>query len=606
MKFKRNNSSKNYLFKNKKEVNNIKLYKSKIFQNNTSFCIFKLILIIILYSPILAFKEIILKKLNYISEITLTIRGIGEQRILNENNGFNNPPSEILVNGVKQNNTDFKVYGLTDPINNIILKCDYEIINCNFMFFNLSNIIEIDLSKFNSQKVTKMEQMLKGCISLTSINLMNLNTSLVDDMRDLFADCISLKSLDLSNFNTESVSLISRLFFNCSSITSLDLSSFDTSKVTKMESMFAYCNSLTSLDLRNFNTSRVTDMSSMFRDCKSLVILNLDNFDTSSVINMDRMFASCRVLISLNLKHFDTSRVTDMNNMFFNVKILTSLDLSNFNTSLVVNMNKMFSGCSGLISLNLNNFKTSLVEDMSQMFNKCPNLISLNIDNFDTSKVNDMSNMFSNCPSLISLNLINFNTSSLKNWNQMFLNDDNLIKFCFNEELIPEIISALNSTNPNYINHCSDICFERNQKIKITENKECVYDCKDSIYKFEYNDMCYNSCPKGTHSLVNNKYLCEKCSPITFFNKSCKINVNDLYEENEIIKEIRDELLYGTIDGSLYSLIFNTIIKEKQDLIVEEDNMICQLTSTYNQNNNEYFNLSKILLGDCEKKLKKY
>ena len=33
-----------------------------------------------------------------------------------------------------------------------------------------------------------------------------------------------------------------------------------------------------------------------------------------------------------------------------------------------------------------------------------------------------------------------------------------------------------------------------------------------------------------------------------FFNKTCKINVNDLYEENEIIKEIRYELMYGTID----------------------------------------------------------
>jgi hypothetical protein len=130
---------------------------------------------------------------------------------------------------------------------------------------------------------------------------------------------------------------------------------------------------------------------------------------------------------------------------------------------------------------------------------------------------------------------MNFNTSSLIKWNEMFSNDYNLVKLCFNEELIPEIASALNNTNPNYINYCSDNCFERNQKLKITENKECVDDCKDSIYKFEYDNMCFISCPKGTHSLINNKYLCEKCIPVTFFNKSCKINFNDLYEENEII-----------------------------------------------------------------------
>jgi len=607
IKFKNNNISKNCFHQNKKFLNNAILYKTKLFQNNNfSFFIYKLILIIILYSPILTFKEIILKRLNSISEITLTIRGMGEQKILNNEHGFNSPPSEILVNGVQQNNTDYKVYGLTDLINNITLRWDYQVLNCRCMFLNLPNITEIDLSKFNSEKVTKMEQMFKGCISLTSINLINLNTSLVDDMRDLFADCISLKSLDLSNFSTESVTLISRMFYNCSSITSLDLSNFDTSKMIKMDSMFAYCNSITSLDLRNFNTSKVIDMSSMFRDCKSLIFLNLNNFDTSSVTDMNRMFASCRALISLYLKNFDTSRVTDMTSMFFNLIELTTLDLSNFNTSLVTNMNKMFNGCIQLISLNLNNFETSSVVDMSKMFDKCYKLISLNIDNFDTSKVNDMSNMFSDCPSLISLNLMNFNTSSLNNWNQMFLNDVNLVKFCFNEELIPEIVLALNITNHNYINYCSDICFEKNQIVKITGNKECVYNCNESIYKFEYNDMCYNSCPKGTHGLINNQFLCEKCNPISFFNKSCKINVNDLFEENEIIKEIRDELMYGDIDGPFYSLIFNTIIEEKQDLIVEEDNMICQLTSTYNQNNNEYSNLSIILLEDCEKKLKIY
>ena len=47
-----------------------------------------------------------------------------------------------------------------------------------------------------------------------------------------------------------------------------------------------------------------------------------------------------------------------------------------------------------------------------------------------------------------------------------------------------------------------------------------------------------------------------------------------------------------------------TIIEKKQDLIVEEGNMIFQLTSTYNQNNNEYFNYSIIILDDCEKNLK--
>ena len=607
IKFKSNNRTKNYLFKNKKVLNNSILYKSKIFPNNIFlFNIFKIILIILFYSPILALKEIILRKLNYISEITLIVKGSGDQRILDNKNGFNSTPSEVLVNGINQIKFDSKIYGLTNTINTITLRWNYTFKDCSFMFYNLPNIIEVDLSKFNSQRVKKMVKMFQDCISLTSINLNNLDTSSVLDMRDLFASCISLKSLNLSNFDTKSVTLIGQLFYNCSSITSLDLSNFNTSNVRKMDSMFAYCISLTSLDLSNFNTSKVSDMSAMFKDCKSLKILNLGNFKTSSVTDMNRMFASCKELISLNLKSFKTSSVKDMKNMFFSLKKLTSLDLSNFDTSSVTNMNRMFAGCSGLISLNLNNFRTPVVQDMGQMFDNCLKLISLNIDNFDTLKVSDMSYMFSDCPSLISLNLKSFKTSSLTKYTNMFLNNSNLVKYCFIEESIPEIVSDLNKSNPNYINYCSDICFETNKAIKFTRDKECVHDCKDSIYNYEYNDMCYNSCPKGTHNLDNNNYICEKCSPITFFNKSCKININELYEKSEIIKEIRDQLMYDTIDSPFYTLLFNTINEEKQDLIIEEDSMVYQITSSYNQKNNEYYNYSVILLGDCENKLRQY
>ena len=607
IKFKSNNLPKKNLFKNKKFINNFKLFKLKTFQNNNFFLnIFKLTLIILFYSPLLALKEVILRKLIYISEITLTIKGSGDQIILDKNNGFNNTPSEILVNGVKQRKLGFKVYGLTNSINIITLRWDYEFKSCNYMFFNLTNITQIDFSKFNLTKITKMVKMFEACISLTSINFNNFDTSSVADMRNLFANCISLKSLDLSHFSTESASRMENLFYNCSSITSLDLSKFVTSKVTSMNNMFSYCTSLTTLDLSNFDTSKVNDMSYMFKDCKSLKFLNLDNFNTSSVMNMNRMFSSCRVLISLNLKSFETSLVNDMGNMFFNLKILTTLDLSNFDTSLVTNMNMMFNGCSGLISLNLNNFRTSLVVDMAQMFHNCQNLISLNIDNFNTTRVANMSYMFSDCLSLISLNLMSFNTSSLTQGNQMFINNSNLVKYCFMKESIPQIVSDLEKRNPNFINDCSDICFEKNQKIKFIENKECVYDCKDSIYNHEYNDICYNSCPIGTHNLLNNNYLCEKCSPTSFFNKSCKININDLYEQSEIIQEIRDELMYSTEYSPLYTLVFNTINEEKQDLIIEEDNMVYQLTSSYNQNNNEYYNYSVILLGDCENKLRKY
>ena len=46
-------------------------------------------------------------------------------------------------------------------------------------------------------------------------------------------------------------------------------------------------------------------------------------------------------------------------------------------------------------------------------------------------------------------------------------------------------------------------------------------------------------------------------------------------------------------------------LKEKKDLIVEEDNIIYQLTSTENQEKKENINNSTINLGECENILKK-
>ena len=54
------------------------------------------------------------------------------------------------------------------------------------------------------------------------------------------------------------------------------------------------------------------------------------------------------------------------------------------------------------------------------------------------------------------------------------------------------------------------------------------------------------------------------------------------------------------------NLIESVIKGEKEDLIIEDNEFIYQITSTENQNNNKYNEISSIKLGDCENKLKKY
>ena len=204
----------------------------------------------------------------------------------------------------------------------------------------------------------------------------------------------NILDLDLSNFDTSKVTNMDSMFHGMSSLTSLNLSSFDTSQVTKMTWMFLGMSSLTSLNLSSFDTSNVTNMISMFHSMSNLTSLNLSSFNTSQVTDMQYMFFGMRNLTTLNLSSFDTSKVTNMSGMFGNMSSLTTLDLSNFNTSKVTNMSNMFSGMRDLTTLDLSNFNTSKVTNMSNMFSDMRDLTTLDLSSFDTSQVTSMQTMF--------------------------------------------------------------------------------------------------------------------------------------------------------------------------------------------------------------------
>ena len=170
------------------------------------------------------------------------------------------------------------------------------------------------------------------------------------DSSNMFHYLPDLSSLDLSSFDTSRVTDMRYMFSELSSLADLNLSNFDTSKVTNMESMFDGMSKLTSLDLSSFDTSHVTNMSLMFSFASKLVSLNLSNFNTSQVTLMSRMFANMPNLANLDLSSFDTSQVTEMTNMFYNTPNLTSLDLSTFDTSKVTDMNNIFALADNYVS----------------------------------------------------------------------------------------------------------------------------------------------------------------------------------------------------------------------------------------------------------------
>ena len=124
-------------------------------------------------------------------------------------------------------------------------------------------------------------------------------------MKEMFAYCSSLTSLDLSSFNTSKVTTMQRMFRECKSLANLNIGNFDTSNVMKMGSMFSNCESLTTLDLSSFNTANVTNMNWMFSDgndenhgCSQLITIFVsDEWSTQSVEQGEGMFGGCPNLV---------------------------------------------------------------------------------------------------------------------------------------------------------------------------------------------------------------------------------------------------------------------------------------------------------------------
>ena len=213
------------------------------------------------------------------------------------------------------------------------------------------------------------------------------------------------------------------------------------------------------------------------------------------------------------------------------------------------------------------------------------------------------------------INISNYIGDNNLNENNFFEGVPGNITYCFNKE--NEIPAQLKNIKCS-INDCSNN-WNIKQKKMITGTDICVYNCSlYGEYKYEFKKTCFNVCPEGTYSAIeNNKCIIvcgedipyeineectSNCNTQDFLNKICKINNQNInakeYMANKIINNIHD----GTLD-LLLSKVLN---EDKKDYFINNNNTeIFHITSLYNQKNIEYNNASIIDIGECEDVLKK-
>ena len=409
------------------------------------------------------------------SYITLKIKQ-GYNRVYKRT--YTKNPTQIYINDIVQ--TPIKtIYQFDYSINNVTLVWKNYVLSCQGLFEDCDKIIEINLTHFNTSKVSNMLHMFRNCKELKYLDISNIDTSKVSNMGAMFEGCESLISLDITNFDTTSCTNIGTMFKDCVSLKSINISNFNTSKIYYLDNLFNGCSNLTSIDLSNFDTSQVTQMENMFRDCISLKYINISNFDTKNVNKIENMFYGC------------TS--------------LTSLEFPNFNLMNIQNK-----------------------DNMENIFDKCINLEYVNIKNYIPKSNSQTYKFFDNSPKNIVICLENHNMI-----NNIRSDQCNLFDCTDNLDKLRKKISSKGE--------CIDNCSLTENKYEY--NFKCYPNCLNGTYNNNYKcENCHEDCEICDGPFTINNTNCISCSDknkfLYFGNCIQECPGNDYYYNDSINQNI--------------------------------------------------------------------
>ncbi|MDO4903854.1 MAG: BspA family leucine-rich repeat surface protein [Limosilactobacillus sp.] len=167
--------------------------------------------------------------------------------------------------------------------------------------FNSTSASSMDLSHLDVSGVIRMTQWFGFTPNLKTLNLSGWDTSNVVSMSQMFFGS-AVTALDLSSFNTSKVTRFDTMFENAKNLTTLDLSNFDTSSVGPygFTAMFFGMSSLKKLDVSSFTAPQrrtadtSLDFTEMFTDNNNTILLDLrkffDSYEYTDGDSIDDMF----------------------------------------------------------------------------------------------------------------------------------------------------------------------------------------------------------------------------------------------------------------------------------------------------------------------------
>ena len=216
----------------------------------------------------------------------------------------------------------YKLYIISDYVIKLPIQSG-QIYKPEGLFEDFINTKSIIFNNINTSDCADMSAMFKNCSSLERIeNIKYFNTSNVNWMSDMFQTCSEISELDLSGWDTRKVTNIINMFSNCQKLNKIiGLENLDVSNVEYCASAFQQTYELNNLNLSNWNISKATDFSTMFGWAYATEI-DIRNLDMSLAENTSHMFDGTSSLENLYMNNvtFNIDSITNYTEMFNGIK----------------------------------------------------------------------------------------------------------------------------------------------------------------------------------------------------------------------------------------------------------------------------------------------
>lgn len=339
--------------------------------------------------------------------------------------------------------------------------------NCTSLaqvFYDCYNLVELDLSTWNTNKVTTFASLFRNCRTLKNLDwISNWTTAALTTIYETFAWCWNIEKLDLHNWDVSKVTNVSYTFHQCLSLKQLNISgwNFTANKITTAAYCFTNCTSLANIDLTNWKIdSKCTSIYQMFYNCYSLQSLAIPNWTITNMASgnysLGYVFANCYSLKTITGTSGWKLPSGNTTYIFSNCYSLESVDVSDWNTTASKSLASTFANCYSLRAINVSNWVTTNSTSFASMFTNCYSLITVDVSGFSTANATTIADMFQGCVSLISTGDISgwnvekittatelfYNCASLKNINingwtlTKATTITNLFKNCYNLETL--------------------------------------------------------------------------------------------------------------------------------------------------------------------------